>query len=98
MPDGPAPGVIGRVLLVLALALLAATPAAAAPHLTPIPGPFTQPVHVTAPPQDPHRLFVVEKAGFVKVIVDGGAAQVFLDIDAEVDSTGGEEGLLSIAF
>jgi glucose/arabinose dehydrogenase len=86
----------GRIALALVLALAAAAPAAAAPSLAPV-GSFTQPVYVTAPPQDPHRLFVVEKAGIVKVIVDGGAPQVFLDIRDEVDDEG-EEGLLSIGF
>jgi glucose/arabinose dehydrogenase len=87
----------GRAVLVALLGLLAlAAPASAAPTLTPI-GSFTQPVYVTAPPGDAHRLFVVEKAGVVKVIVDGGAPQVFLDIRDEVDDDG-EEGLLSIGF
>jgi hypothetical protein len=89
---------IGRIVVALAIALFAAAPAAAAPALAPV-GTFTQPVYVTAPPQDPHRLFVVEKAGVVKVIVDGGAPQVFLDIRDEVDeTTSNEEGLLSIGF
>jgi glucose/arabinose dehydrogenase len=87
----------GRIVLVALLGLLAlAAPAVAAPALSPI-GSFTQPVYVTAPPADPHRLFVVEKAGVVKVIVDGGAPQVFLDIRDEVDDDG-EEGLLSVGF
>ena len=79
------------------LALAAAAPAAGAPQLTPVGGTFERPVHVAAPPQDPHRLFVVEKAGVVKVLVDGGPAKVFLDLREEVDDDG-EEGLLSIAF
>ncbi|MDQ3935720.1 MAG: PQQ-dependent sugar dehydrogenase, partial [Actinomycetota bacterium] len=83
-------------LLALLVCLAAAAPAAAAPRLTPV-GSFDQPVFLTAPPQDPQRLFVVEKPGRVKVIVDGGAPQTFLDIAAEVDEQG-EEGLLSIAF
>jgi glucose/arabinose dehydrogenase len=76
--------------------LAAAVPASAAPRLTPI-GTFDDPVHVTAPPQDPHRLFVVEKAGVVKVMVDGAAPKTFLDIADQVDAEG-EEGLLSMAF
>jgi glucose/arabinose dehydrogenase len=89
--------VTARVLFVLFLALAAAAPATAAPRLTPI-GTFSQPVHVTAPPADPNRLFVVEKAGVVQVVVHGAAPKTFLDIRAEVDSSGNEEGLLSIAF
>jgi glucose/arabinose dehydrogenase len=82
--------------LALATALLCAAPAPAAPRLTPV-GTFDQPVYVTAPPGDPHRLFVVEKKGTIRVMVDGGAPKTFLDIRGEVD-TQGEEGLLSMAF
>ena len=55
-------------------------------------------MHVAGPPGDPSRLFVVEKAGRVQVLVAGvRAAAPFLDLDASVDDTG-ERGLLSIAF
>jgi glucose/arabinose dehydrogenase len=59
---------------------------------------FTQPVYLTAAPGDPSRLFVVEKTGKI-VIVQNGArlATPFLDISSKV-STGGEQGLLSMAF
>ena len=61
-------------------------------------GDFAEPVHVAGPPGDPSRLFVVEKAGRVQVLVAGVRAAVpFLDLDASVDATG-ERGLLSIAF
>jgi glucose/arabinose dehydrogenase len=55
------------------------------------------PVHLTAPPGD-QRLYVVEQAGRV-VVVDRGKVnpEPFLDISADVRS-GGEQGLLSIAF
>jgi hypothetical protein len=86
----------GAVLALLLAGLAAAPSSMAAPRLTPV-GSFDQPVYAAAPPEDPHRLFVVEKAGMVKVMVDGGAPQVFLDIREEVDDDG-EEGLLSIAF
>ena len=85
-----------RALAAAAAFFALAAPAAAAPTLSTV-GSFTQPVHVAAPPDDPHRLFVVEKPGVVKVMVDGGAPQVFLDIRGEVDDDG-EEGLLSIGF
>ncbi len=87
-----------RAALAAAL-VLALVPAAAqaAPRLTKV-GDFAQPVHVAGPPGDPSRLFVVEKAGRVQVLVDGvRAAAPFLDLDASVDDTG-ERGLLSIAF
>ena len=87
-----------RAALAAAL-VLALIPAAAqaAPRLTKV-GDFDEPVHVAGPPGDPSRLFVVEKAGRVQVLVGGvRAAAPFLDLDASVDDTG-ERGLLSIAF
>lgn len=56
-----------------------------------------QPIHLTAPPGDA-RLFIVEQAGLIRVATDGVlAAAPFLDISARV-SSGGERGLLSMAF
>lgn len=85
--------------LLLAVVALLATPAgaAAAPSLQPV-GTFADPVHIAGPPGDPARLFVVEKAGRVQLVVDGQRRPVpFLDVAATVDDTG-ERGLLSIAF
>jgi glucose/arabinose dehydrogenase len=79
-------------LIALALLLAAAAPAAAAPRLVKI-GDFSQPVHVASPPDDP-RVFVVERAGVVK-IAGGGT---FLDVRPLVESRFEEQGLLSIAF
>jgi glucose/arabinose dehydrogenase len=58
---------------------------------------LSNPLYLTAPPGD-DRLFVVEQGGRVR-IVKGGVLlqQPFLDITARV-SSGGERGLLSIAF
>ena len=58
---------------------------------------LSAPVFLTAPADD-DRLFVVEQAGRVRII-DGGqlAATPFLDIRDRVGS-GGERGLLSVAF
>jgi glucose/arabinose dehydrogenase len=61
-------------------------------------GSFDFPVHVTAPPGDTRRLFVVEKAGTIRVVRDGTALPTpFLDIRDEV-APGNEPGLLSLAF
>jgi glucose/arabinose dehydrogenase len=61
-------------------------------------GRFDSPVFVTAPPGDRRRLFVVEQAGRVRVMVGGRLrATPFLDIRSQV-TAGGEQGLLSIAF
>ena len=59
---------------------------------------FSQPVYLTSPPEDPHRLFVLEKEGYVRVLRDGvKLSEPFLDIHTDVIS-GGEQGLLSMAF
>ncbi|HEX2029757.1 MAG TPA: PQQ-dependent sugar dehydrogenase [Nitriliruptorales bacterium] len=55
------------------------------------------PVLVTAPPDDP-RLFVLELAGRVRIVSDGQLApEPFLDLTERV-ATGGEFGLLGLAF
>jgi glucose/arabinose dehydrogenase len=59
---------------------------------------FSSPVYITAAPQDPHRLYVVEQSGTIRVLRDGAKlADPFLDIHSDVRS-GGEQGLLSLAF
>jgi glucose/arabinose dehydrogenase len=55
------------------------------------------PVHLAAAPGDT-RVFIVEQPGRVRVVEDGQLlATPFLDITAQVRS-GGEQGLLSVAF
>jgi glucose/arabinose dehydrogenase len=62
-------------------------------------GVFSQPVYVAAAPGDSGRLFVIERAGRIVVLVRGRRqARPFLDISGQVNSGGGEQGLLSIAF
>jgi glucose/arabinose dehydrogenase len=61
-------------------------------------GTFAQPLFVTAPPRDRRRLFVVEQDG--RIVVVRGGRQLptpFLDIRSQVTS-GGEQGLLGLAF
>jgi len=59
---------------------------------------LSSPVYLTAPPGDTARLFVVEQAGQIRVVQHGQLlATPFLDISNRVAS-GGEEGLLSVAF
>jgi len=56
-----------------------------------------QPVYVTAPVSDP-RLFIVEQPGRIRVVENGRLLdKPFLDIVNKVRS-GGEQGLLSVAF
>lgn len=61
-------------------------------------GDFSSPVYVAAAPGFPRLLFVVEQGGRI-VVLDHGKrrARPFLDLADDV-STGGERGLLSIAF
>jgi len=61
-------------------------------------GDFNAPVDVRDAPGEPSLLLVVEKAGKVRVVDDGiTLAKPFLNIKKRV-SSGGEEGLLSLAF
>ncbi len=56
------------------------------------------PTYVTQPRSEPGKLYVVEQAGVIRVIVNGRLrAKPFLDIRSMVRS-GGEQGLLSVAF
>jgi glucose/arabinose dehydrogenase len=62
-------------------------------------GVFSQPVYVAAAPGDPHRLFVVQRTGQIVVLVAGRRqARPFLDLSGKVNSSGSEQGLLSMAF
>jgi glucose/arabinose dehydrogenase len=57
-----------------------------------------EPVHIVVAPGDTGRLYVVEQAGVVRIVERGQLRpEPFLDIRSQVDS-GGEKGLLSIAF
>ena len=60
-------------------------------------GDFDGPVHLAAAPGFGDLLFVVERDGRIVVLRDGERAGTFLDISTRV-STGGERGLLSVAF
>ena len=61
-------------------------------------GRFSFPVLVTSPPGDNARIFVVEKAGTIRIVKQGTTlAAPFLDVQAKV-STGSEQGLLGLAF
>jgi glucose/arabinose dehydrogenase len=62
-------------------------------------GKFAAPTYLAGAPGDTHRLFVVEKAGRVMVLVNGRARpRPFLNITRLVRSSGPEQGLLSLAF
>lgn len=59
-------------------------------------GTFDQPTYLAAPPGDRARRFVVEREGRI-VLLHKGRRTTFLDIASRVE-TGGESGLLSMAF
>jgi len=78
--------------------LAAAAPAQAAPSLVAL-GTFNTPTFAASPAGDPARVFVTEKAGAVRLILDGVVrTSPFLDLTSITRSTEGERGLLSIAF
>ena len=58
---------------------------------------FDSPVFVTSAPGDPDTLYVVEQPGRIKIVRGGRITGTFLDISSIVLS-GGEQGLLSMAF
>jgi glucose/arabinose dehydrogenase len=59
---------------------------------------FAQPTFLTAPPGDPERRFVTERAGRIRVVVGSRKLRTpFLDIRGRVQTVG-ESGLLSMAF
>jgi glucose/arabinose dehydrogenase len=56
------------------------------------------PLYLTAPAGDLSRLFIVERAGVIRIVKDGALLPTpFLDISSEV-SLAGEQGLLGLAF
>jgi glucose/arabinose dehydrogenase len=61
-------------------------------------GSYPGALYLTAPPGDRSRLFVVEQGGRIVVVTGGRALPApFLDLSGSV-STGGERGLLGLAF
>ncbi len=57
-----------------------------------------QPVFVTQPKEQAHRLFIVEQAGRIRILEKGKLLAIpFLDITGRVNF-GGERGLLGLAF
>jgi len=72
-----------------------------APYIAvqPVASGLQQPVLVTHAGDGSGRLFVIERAGRIRILNgDAPAATPFLDIRSKVASTGGEQGLLGLAF
>lgn len=74
-------------------------PGAAQIALEQIASGFTAPVGLAAAGDGSGRLFVIEKAGVIRIIQNGEVlAQPFLDIRRRVGSRSSEQGLLGLAF
>ena len=100
MTQGRARAVIAGGMATAFLACAApAAPAGTTPlELTPVGGGFDKPTFVTAAPGYGNALFVVEKEGVIRVVLDGAQrTRPFLDLTSRVASEG-EQGLLSVAF
>jgi glucose/arabinose dehydrogenase len=67
-------------------------------RLAPIVTGLAQPTYAVAPPGDAQTLFVLERAGVVRIVRAGRLLpEPFLDLSARV-ATGGDQGLLGLAF
>jgi hypothetical protein len=90
-------------ILALALGLLVALAGggAQAAGLQTVGSGFDEPIYVTSAPDNPDRLFVVERQGRVIEVLPDGSRSVFADLRSAVGcegECGGERGLLSIAL
>ena len=67
-------------------------------ELVPVVSGLAYPIFATAPLADADRLFVVERGGLIRIVVNGAALPTpFLDVGSSIAS-GGERGLLGMAF
>ncbi len=68
-------------------------------ELVPVASGLSTPVVVTNAGDGSNRLFIVEKAGRIRIVEDGTLlATPFIDIDSIVNSGSNEQGLLGLAF
>jgi glucose/arabinose dehydrogenase len=92
----------GVVLALAAVVLLGAAGGGRAQgqlHLRLVLSGLQEPTFVGATRSEPGRLYVVEKAGVIRVVVNGRLRpKPFLDIRGRVGSDNDEQGLLSFAF
>jgi glucose/arabinose dehydrogenase len=97
---------LGTLLFAFILALAAcngggsaSSPFPASITLTRIAGGFARPLTITHAGDGSGRLFVVEQGGTIRFIRNGAVASTpFLNITSLVTPTGGEQGLLGLAF
>ncbi len=90
---------ISIVILGLVSASSAGVPVPPELELVPVATGLATPVVVTNAGDGSNRLFIVEKAGRIRIVENGTLlATPFLDIDPVVNSSGNEQGLLGLAF
>jgi len=58
---------------------------------------FVSPMYLTAP-KDDQRLFILERAGRIRVQYPNGTRSLFLDFSTRITGVGGEMGALGLAF
>jgi hypothetical protein len=87
-------GAIAAAIICLTVPLLAAI------QLVPVVSSgLSSPLFVGHAGDGSNRLFIVERAGIIKVLQPGSSSPtVFLDIRSRITSGGGEQGLLGLAF
>lgn len=87
-----------KFLFALCLTLLVASAVLAQTQLTPVLSGLSSPVLATHAHDGSNRLFIVEQPGLIRILRPGSTTTtVFLDIRTRVLS-GGEQGLLGLAF
>ncbi|MGM0367793.1 MAG: PQQ-dependent sugar dehydrogenase [Actinomycetota bacterium] len=59
---------------------------------------FTQPLDFQIAGDGSGRMFIVEKSGRISAVDGNAESELFLDISDQVNDSGGEEGLLGLAF
>jgi glucose/arabinose dehydrogenase len=68
-------------------------------RFTEVTGGLSQPVFITNAGDGSGRLFILERAGRIRIVKNGALLGTpFLDIDQDVNSAGDEQGLLALAF
>jgi len=95
---------LGALVVALPASGVTRTPTALAPvsslrvvPVTSMSG-FVSPVAVTNAAEGINRLYVVERAGRVRLASGGRITGTYLDIRSIVNSSGGEQGMLGLAF
>jgi glucose/arabinose dehydrogenase len=104
MPDSKTVKILSRattlaLLLAVAGAATAGVPFPPVLEITTVVSGLSGPVEITNAGDGSNRIFVLERAGRIRIVENGVLlATPFLDIDPVVNSAGSEQGLLGLAF